>query len=521
MGNQTSATPRLDTSLVADLTAMIVATSGAIRQTLSPLTGRVFARIPQSNAADVATAVQTARDYQPTWAQVPVAERADCLLRFHDLLLDNAEHLIDVDCTESGKTRMDAYFELVHLAVTARYYARRGPAQLRDRRALGALPLLTRTDVHRVPKGVVGLITPWNYPLTMALCDGLAALVAGNTVVHKPDSQTVMTALTGLDLLRAAGVPDEAWQVVSGPGSEIGPELVDTTDMICFTGSTRTARTLAEAMGARLKTISIEAGGKNAALVLGDADVDAAAHGLTRACFSNAGQLCLHIERLYVDASIYDRFRAAFVDVVNGLNLAPGLGWDAEMGTLIGPDQLKKVQAHLADARAKGATVLCGGRARPELAPWCHEPTVLEGVTAEMTCHLEETFGPLVSLYRFREEDEAVRLANLGDQGLNASIWTRDAAHGRRLARRLRTGGVNINDGYSASLGSIDAPSGGMGSSGMGRRQGAEGIRRFTELQTVATQRLVPFAPFGEMDNETFAGLLTKALRLLRLTSRP
>lgn len=512
---------RLDAGWLAGLAALVVSSDGDSFDAISPLDGEGFAQIPVSDAPDVDRAIRAAREYQPEWASVPAAERAECLLRYHDLLLDNMEPLLDLICVESGKARLDAYMELVHLALTARYYGRRAPALLRTARGLGVLPGLTRIDINRIPKGVVGLITPWNYPLTMGLCDGIAALVAGNTIVHKPASQTVMTALAGLDLLRQAGIPAQAWQVVAGSGSKIGPQLVEKTDMICFTGSTETGRTLAASTGEQLKSISAELGGKNAALVLTDADVQAAAEGLARACFNNAGQLCVHIERIYVDQTIYEQFKASFVDVVGQLNLAPGLDWASEMGTLISPDQLEKVTAHVADAQAKGASVLVGGQPRPDLAPWCHEPTVLEGVTEQMDCHLGETFGPVVSLYSFSGEADAVRQANLGSQGLNASIWTRDEAKGRDLARRLRAGTVNINEGYAAALASIDGPMGGMGESGMGRRQGAEGLLRFTETQTVATQRLMPLAPSFGLDAATFTSVLTQGLRLLRRTPRP
>lgn len=507
--------------LGVELTELLVASGGETFEALCPLDGSVLAQIPRSSSADLSAAIDTARGFQPRWAQVPVAERAACLLRFHDLLLDHQVELLDLICLESGKARLDAYFELVHLALTARYYGRRAPALLASRRGLGALPIATRVDLNRVPKGVVGLITPWNYPLTMGICDGLAAIVAGNTIVHKPDSQTVLTSLAALVLLQAAGVPAQVWQPVAGSGRELGPQLIEGTDMLCFTGSTATGRTLAKATGEQLKSISAELGGKNALIVRADADLEVAAAVAARACFNNAGQLCIHIERIYVDEAVYDQFRAEFKAAVEALRLAPGLGWETEMGTLISPDQLEKVTAHLDDAVAKGATVLCGGRARPDLAPWCFEPTVLEGVTPDADCYLGETFGPLVALYPVSGDDEAVRQANLGRQGLNASIWTRDEAAGRELARRLRAGTVNINEGYAAAIASIDAPMGGMGDSGMGRRQGAEGLHRFTEAQSVVTQRLIPLAPFGGLDAEGFASLLTKGLRVLKALGRP
>lgn len=522
----TSTARGLDGQFVRGLTAQLRATSGSTFDEWSPLTGRLLATIPLSSADDVDAAIAVARGFQPRWARVPAAERAGCLLRLHDLLLDNQDGLLDLVCAESGKARMDAYVELVHLALTARYYGRRARRQLRARRARGVVPGLTRVDVNRVPKGVIGLITPWNYPLTMALCDGIAALAAGNAVVHKPDSQTVLSALAGIALLRAAGVPAEAWQVVAAPGPEVGPRLVAGCDMIAFTGSTATGRQLATATAGRLTSITAELGGKNPLIVLDDADLDAAAAGAVRACFDNAGQLCVHIERIYADARVYDGFRERFVAAVRQLVVAPGLGWDCQVGTLISADQLAKVDDHVSDARAKGATVVCGGRPRPDLAPWCYEPTVLEGVTAAMRCHLDETFGPVVSLYRFDGEDEAVALANEGDRGLNASIWTTDHARGRRLARRLRAGTVNINEGYAAALASIDAPMGGMGASGLGRRQGAEGLLRFTEAQTVATQRLLPLdlGPHSLLaggDVRRAVRLLDRGLRALRTAGRP
>jgi succinate-semialdehyde dehydrogenase/glutarate-semialdehyde dehydrogenase len=500
---------------------MLQAGSGEFFHETSPLTGELYARIPLSNRDDVERAFRTARGFQPRWAAVPVAERSACLLRLHDLLLDHCEPLLDLICAESGKARMDAYMELVHLALTARYYGRRGPALMRTRRRPGGVPLLTRLDINRIPAGVVGLITPWNYPLTMALADGITALVAGNTIVHKPASQTMLTALAGLAVLRAAGVPSAAWQMVAGPGSTVGSQVAEQADMICFTGSTETGRVLAGQAAGQLKSISAELGGKNPALVLADADIEAAAQGLARAAFNNAGQLCTHIERIHVDARVLGSFRAAFIEAVGELNLAPGLDWDCDVGTLISADQLNKVQAHLADARSKGAVVLYGGRARPDLAPWCHEPTVLEGVTPDADCYLGETFGPLVSLYSFSTPEEAIEQANQGVQGLNASIWTSDHRRARQLARRLRAGTVNINEGYAAALASLWGPMGGMGESGIGRRQGSEGLLRFTETQTVATQRLLPIAPLPGIDRGRFARAVTAGLRIMRYTRRP
>ena len=392
-------------------------------------------------------------------------------------------------------------------------------SQLRPQRRNGALPTLTSITVNQVPKGVVGIISPWNYPLTMAISDGLPAIAAGNAVVHKPDSQSPLIALAGVELMRRAGIPADLWQVVSGAGSVIGTAIVQRADYVCFTGSTATGRLIAQQAAERLISCSLELGGKNPMIVLPGADLDRAAAGAVQACFSSAGQLCVSIERLYVPRAQYDAFRQAFVGRVESLSIGASLDWDAEIGSLVSRAQLDTVTAHVADAVAHGATVLVGGTARPDLGPDFYEPTVLEGVTADAECFAGETFGPLVSLYPYDSVDEAVALANAGEYGLNASIWgpTRQA---QALAPRIKAGTVNVNEGFSATFGSVDAPMGGMRQSGLGRRQGAEGILRYTEPQSVGVQRLVPMSGPAGLKPQTWSRLLTTGLKLLRRTPR-
>ena len=510
----------LDRSYVASLTRRVLSSSGRTHAVSSPIGGAPLAHVPQSTPADVAEAFARARTAQAAWAATSLDDRAAALLRLHDLLLDRQEELIDLVVWESGKARKDAYLEVAHLALTARYYARTAHEHLDTRRVGGMFPVLTRAEVNRVPKGVVGIISPWNYPLSMALCDGLPALLAGNAVVAKPDAQTMLTALLAAQLLEEAGFPPEVWQVVAGPGPEVGGAVVGAADYVCFTGSTATGRLIARQCADRLIGCSLELGGKNPMLVLRDADVHRAAEGAVRGVFANAGQLCVSMERLFVADQVYDRFVDAFVSRTRALTLGASHDWSVDMGSLISQAQLDTVTAHVEDAVAKGATVLCGGTARPDLGPYVFEPTVLEGVTADMECFARETFGPVVALYRFHSEDEAVARANDGTYGLNASIYTRDAARGRALARRIRCGTVNVNEPYGATFGSIGAPMGGMRESGMGRRQGAEGVLRYTEAQSVATQRLLPIAPVLGMSEETNARVMTRALRLLNKLGR-
>jgi succinate-semialdehyde dehydrogenase/glutarate-semialdehyde dehydrogenase len=516
-----SASYALEPEYVEGLTRRVVASSGRSERVVTPVNGQPLAHIPQSTPADVAEAYARARRAQEAWARTQVAERAAVLLRLHDLVLDRQDEILDLIVWESGKARKHAFDEPGHIALTARYYGRKAHELLDTRRLLGLFPGLTRVDLNRVPKGVVGIISPWNYPFTMALCDGLPALLAGNAVVAKPDAQTMLSALLGARLLDEAGLPADLWQVVAGPGPELGPAIVDGADYICFTGSTATGRVIARQCAERLIGCSLELGGKNPILILRDADVERAAEGGVRASFSNAGQLCVSMERMFVADQVYDRFVERFVSRTEAMALGASLEWGTDMGTLISQAQLDTVVAHVEDARAKGARVLTGGRARPDLGPYFYEPTILEGVTPEMTCFGHETFGPVIALYRFHDEGDAVARANDGEFGLNASIYSRDGDRARALARRITCGTVNINEAFSATFGSIDSPMGGMRQSGMGRRQGAEGIHRYTEPQTVATQRLLRFAPMLGMSDQTYAKVMTASLRLMKKLGRP
>lgn len=501
---------------VPRLVGRLTSTSDEVVTTRSPLDGSELAAVPQSSVADVEAAAGRARLAQEAWAQTSYDDRAATLLRLHDLVLDRREEICDLITLESGKARLDAFQEVVHVAITARYYARTGARHLARSRRAGALPGLTGVEVNQVPKGVVGIISPWNYPFTMSLCDGLAALMAGNAVVAKPDAQTMLSALLGLELLEEAGLPPGLWNVVAGPGPVVGPALVRHVDHVCFTGSTETGRLVAGACAERLIGCSLELGGKNPFLVLVDADVDRAVDGAVRASFGNAGQLCVSTERTYVADNLYDRFVARFVERTGALRLGAGLGWDVEVGPLISQAQLDRVVAHVEDAVARGARVLTGGRARPDIAPYAFEPTILEGVTPAMTCFATETFGPVTSVYRFHDEADAIARANAGDYGLNAAVYGRHVGHARSVARRLRCGSVNVNEAYGATFGSLDAPMGGMRRSGLGRRQGPEGILRFTDPQTVAVQRLLPMAPTRRQSAEAWAGMIARNTRILR-----
>ncbi|RAG86910.1 succinic semialdehyde dehydrogenase [Streptacidiphilus pinicola] len=505
--------PQLVTRLVS---AVVTGDQPTLATSRCPFTGDVLAEIPESSPADVATAFVRARAAQLDWAKRPVRERAAVLLRFHDLVLKHRDELLDLIQVETGKTRAHAFEEVLASAIEARHYGRAGAGYLKPRRRGGVFPVLTQVLELRQPKGVIGQISPWNYPLALFTGDAVPAFVAGNAVVTKPDSQTALTALRARELMIEAGLPAEVWQIVIGDGPVVGPEVVAHADYVSFTGSTRTGRDVAQRAAARLIGASMELGGKNAMLVLADADLDKAAEGAVRACFSSAGQLCISIERLYVASSVADAFLEKFVARTKALKLGNSLAWGADMGSLVSQRQLDTVTRHVEDAVKNGAEVLTGGKPRADVGPLFFEPTILDGVTTESAVCNEETFGPVVSIYRFDDEEEAVARANGTSYGLNSSVWSKNLRHAKAVAARLHTGTVNVNEGYAPAYASVAAPMGGMRDSGIGRRHGSEGILKYTEVQTVAVQRVMQMTPSFGLDDEGYAKLLGKSLGMLK-----
>jgi len=490
--------------------------AGSHREVTNAMTGEPLGRVPHCTSDDVVAAARRARELQTQWAARPIRERAEVVLRFHDLVLRHQDEVLDVIQLENGKARRHAFEEVADVALTARYYANTAEDYLTPKRRQGVQLMLTEVWEHHHPKGLVGIISPWNYPLTLGISDALPALMAGNAVLAKPDDRTPFSALWAVQMLERAGMPAGLVQQVTGPGAELGTPIIEQSDYLMFTGSTSTGRTVAAQAGERLIDCSMELGGKNALLVLDDADVGKAATGAVRAAFSNAGQLCISIERIYVPSPLWDDFVDRFVVATKAMKLSAALDYSADMGTLISEKQLETVTHHVDDAVSKGATVLAGGRARPDIGPYFYEPTILSGVREGMVAFADETFGPVVSLYRVETEDEAIARANDSSYGLNFSVWTSDPEHGRRVAARLQAGTVNVNEGYAAAWGSIDAPMGGMKDSGLGRRHGEYGILKYTEPQTIAIEKLVPVGPPPWLRADRYARVMTAGLRALR-----
>jgi succinate-semialdehyde dehydrogenase/glutarate-semialdehyde dehydrogenase len=377
----------------------------------------------------------------------------------------------------------------------------------------------------REPYGVVGIISPWNYPFSIPATETLAALVAGNVVVLKPSEFTSLVALELQSLLYSAGVPQDVFQVVTGDGTTGAALVHSQIDKLLFTGSVATGKRIAAAAAERLLPVLLELGGKDAMLVLDDADVDVASSAAVWGAFVNAGQTCLSVERCYVQRSVYEEFLRACVEKANRLRVGQGLDRETDIGPMIHERQLQIVESHVEDAVAQGALVVVGGSRLSQLGRNFYPPTVLADVTHEMRVMREETFGPVLPVMPFDRDEEAVQLANDSAYGLAASVWTRSRARGEQLARRIQAGTVMVNDVISC-FGISEAPHGGVKSSGVGRTHGRFGLEEMTRLKYLDTDRMPGIkkvwwygygAKFGrEMDGFVefqFARSLRKRLR--------
>jgi succinate-semialdehyde dehydrogenase/glutarate-semialdehyde dehydrogenase len=456
---------------------------------VNPATGEVLCELECAGEREVQAAVARARAAQPAWAGVGVRGRVAVLREFQRRLLEKKSEIAEAITREAGKPVAEALTtEVLVVLDAARFLIENAWRMLRDEPLPhgNLVTKLKRGRLVRDPCGVVAIISPWNYPFSIPATEALAALVAGNAVVLKPSEFTSLVALELQSLLHAAGVPRDTFKVLVGDGAT-GAALIHSRgepgiDKLVFTGSVATGKRIAAAAGERLLPVVLELGGKDPMLVLDDADVDVASSAAVWGAFVNAGQTCLSVERCYVHRSLYDAFLKACVEKTKTLRIGNGLDPQTDVGPMIHQRQLQIVEAHVEDAVARGAMILAGGSRAPELGKNFYKPTVLAGLTHEMRIMREETFGPVLPVMAFEDDEEAVRLANHSEYGLAASVWTRNRERGERLARSIHAGTVMVNDVISC-FGVSEAPHGGVKSSGMGRTHGRFGLEEMVRLK--------------------------------------
>lgn len=500
------------------LVARVPSTSGGTWKLTEVYAGDLLVELPQSTPADIEAAFAAARAAQRSWAARPLKERLQVFKRAHALFLDNAHTTTDLIQVESGKNRRMAIEETCDPVMVMSHYLKRAPHLLKPVKRGGPIPFLSSSTEIRQPKGVVGIIAPWNFPFATGISDSIPALMAGNAIVLKPDNKTALSPLYGVQMLEEAGLPKGLFQVVCGEGPDVGPTLIDNANYVMFTGSTATGRVIGERAGRNLIGCCLELGGKNPMIVLEDADLDEVVQGAIFGAFGNTGQICMHIERMYLPASRYDEFRSRFVAATEALTIGAAYDFGPDMGSLVSPDHMERVRGHVDDAVAKGATVLTGGRSRPDLGPAFFEPTILEGVTQDMLCGVTETFGPVVALHRYATVDEAIALANDTDYGLNASVWGGDIASACQVGQRIESGNVNVNDILATAYASKGTPSGGVKQSGVGARHGDQGLLKYADVQNLAVLKKQVMGARPGQDYDKYVKGMLSGLRMMRKT---
>jgi acyl-CoA reductase-like NAD-dependent aldehyde dehydrogenase len=471
-----------------------MATTEATIEIRDPARDTVVGTAPALDRDATIDLVRRARAAQPAWQELGFKERGRLLRDMRAWLVRNRARVMETLSSETGKPHEDSQLELLYCADALGFWAKRAPKWLADERERPHSPLLLgRKVVNRyLPYGVVGVIGPWNYPLLNNFGDAIPALMAGNTVVLKPASITPLSSLLMAEGMREVGVPQDVFLVATGSGSEVGGALVDSVDMLHFTGSTEVGKGLAEPM-----------------IVLEDANIERAANAAVFGAMQNAGQTCISIERVYVQGNAYEPFVAKVVEKVRALRQGPPSGpAEVDIGAVTSPEQVETLEEHVRDAVDKGAKVEVGGRRRDTPAGTFFEPTVLTGVDHTMKCMTEETFGPTLPIMRVESEDEAVRLANDSPFGLDSSVFAGDAGHAERVARRVQSGAVVVNDTL-VNYFAMEIPIGGMKESGVGARHGRAGIQKYCQRQNMVVTR------FG-LDRELYYFPYTK--RSSRLT---
>ncbi len=459
---------------------------------IDPATGNICASYARTPPLSVPQLLQQAKAAQAAWAKVPVAQRCARIGILKEKILQTRDTLTDAVVRESGKPRVEAKFADVFIALdTAHYFAKHGPALLQPESVphhSTAAKLKSGTLLYE-PLGVLAIISSWNYPLAIPLSQIIAAVASGNAVLCKTSDFTPECGALIAKLFRDAGFPENLVTILQGSG-DVGQALIDAhPDKVFFTGSVFTGRHVAEACARELIPSVLELGGKDAMVVLSDAAMDVTTSAAVWGSFTNCGQVCLSVERVFVESSVSEEFLQGCVKKTEKLRLGPGRDPETDLGPLIRPHHVQRMTEVIKDAVHRGAKVLCGGRPRPDLGPNFFEPTVLTGANSSMQLFRDETFGPILAVQVVRDEEEAVRLANDTEFALAASVWTQDTERGRRIAQQLRAGTVLVNDAI-CGFAIAEAPHGGPGLSGWGRTHGKAGLLEMVHLKYMDVDRL-------------------------------
>jgi len=473
-------------------TAAAVAPSPAFIESIDPATDEVIGRFEATLPAQLPGIMERARAVQQDWAALPLRERCEKIRRLRDVIFERREQIVDVITREAGKPRVEAIFAEVLLALdTADFLARRAPSWLRARRVPHHNLALKAKSGQLVcePYGVVAIISPWNYPFSIPMAQIIPALVTGNAVLFKPSELTPWTGALIGEIIEHAKFPEGLLRVVQG-GADVGVAILQSLpDKVLFTGSVATGQKIAEFCGKKLIPSVLELGGKDAMIVLADGNLDVASSAAVWGGFTNCGQACLSVERIYVEKPVAERFTSLCVQKTKKLRLGPASDPDAEIGPMIRLHQLEKVEQQLRDAAKRGAEILTGGNRRPDLGANFLEPAVVARVDHSMQLMREETFGPVIAIREVHSAEEAIELANDSPFGLSASVWTSSNQRGREVASRLRVGAVMIND-TASYYGICEAPHGGRGASGWGRTHSPLGLMEMVQVKYIDVDRL-------------------------------
>ena len=475
--------------MTASTSNSLGATSREVIDVTSPITGKKVGDIAVMNAAEVRAVVERAREAQRAWRLLTFRERGERVVRFRDTLVDRAEELVDLLAREAGKPRHEGLLHEVGAAASICTHLAKSAGKMlaSEERPLGLMKH-RRSIVSYVPRGVIGIIGPWNYPLMLPFRDAIAAVMAGNAAVVKPSELTPLVMLRAKEIWDQSGMPKDLLGVVTG-GGEAGAALIDSgIDMCVFTGSVRTGKRVAAACGERLIPCVMELGGKAPLIACADADVERTAQAIVGGGFAHSGQICLSVERVYAHSAVHDALVERCVELTQRLRTGDPENEICDLGGITFPPQIDVVEKHIADALRRGGRVRCGGSRRTDVESG-FLPTIITDVDHQATVMREEIFGPIVPFMQVSSEEEAVVLANDSHLGLNAYVFTEDSVRGRKLAEQLDAGSVLVNE-VLINGGMAETPFGGVKQSGYGRVLGQEGLRAMCHAKHISVDRI-------------------------------